>query len=168
MSNQQTWTRARPEIQSNSYITEECNTTKTTHPLPRTPAKISQTALQTPCCSTALSDCAEKRSFFQSTPGRKRALNIKFPRSLWCQDCERLILHSLSQRAEALIYLSSKTGRTQAGKVLPTGKVSEGWDSPVIQANYSYNKSISSEFDLGNRAKRYQTISSRSHDFSCT
>lgn len=66
MRNQQTWTRARPEIQGNSYITEECNTTKTTRPLPRTPAKISQTALQTPCCSTALSDCAEKRSSFFS------------------------------------------------------------------------------------------------------
>lgn len=127
---------------SDSYITEECNTTKTTRPLPRTPAKISQTALQTPCCSTALSDCAEKVFlFFQSTTGKKRALNIKFPRSVWCQDGERHIFtFALTERfLNELSYLSSTTGRIQAGKVLPTGKVSEGCVSAVIHANSSYN-----------------------------
>ncbi len=81
----------------------------------------------------ALRLCRKEVFFFSVNYWKKRALNIKFPRSLWCQDGERLVLHSLSQWSEALTYLSSKTGRTQAGKVLPTGKVSEGWDSQLYK-----------------------------------
>lgn len=158
MRNQQTWTRARPEIQGNSYITEECNTTKTTRPLHRMPAKKSQTPLQTPCCSTVLSDCAKKRLYFFSQLLEKIGVKMITFQGLSDARMERDTFYirfsrEVSQWAEALTYLFSMTGRTQAGKVLPTGNVSGGWDSPVIHANSSYNKSISSEFDLGNRAK---------------
>ncbi len=126
---------------------------KTTRPLPRTPAKISQTSLQTPCCSTVLSDCAEKRSSFFSQLLEKTGLKYHVSQvSLMPGWWETRFTFTFSMIwGVDLFILKDWQNSSREG--------SANWQSlwglrfPVIQANYSYNKSISSEFDLGNRAK---------------